>query len=326
MERTIRWGILGTGKIARKFAAALAGAKHADLAAVGSRSPASAEAFGRDFRISRQHGSYEALARDPEVDAIYIATPHVAHRDNALLCLEAGKAVLCEKPLALNAVQGREMAAAAQRRGVFLMEAMWSRFIPAVAKAKELVTAGVIGELRFLAADFGFRGSPDPEGRALNPELGGGALLDVGIYPVMLAHWLFGKPAEIVSSVHRGTTGVDETNAMVFRYASGAMAVLASAVNAVTIHEAFLSGSKGEIRLHAPWWRATDLSVLDDMKTLQTLSLPHRTYAHEADHVRDCLLAGKTESDIMPLADSIAILETLDALRAAWGVRYPAEA
>ncbi|MBI4976118.1 MAG: Gfo/Idh/MocA family oxidoreductase [Spirochaetes bacterium] len=323
--KRIRWGILGTGKIAHKFATAMAQAKNVELIAVGSRQESTAKAFADEFKIPHRHASYEALVRDTDVDAIYVASLNTQHKDHTILCLNAGKAVLCEKPFALNTRETEAMIQTAREKKVFLMEAMWSRFIPAVVKAKELVLAGKIGEIRMLAADFGFRGSDDPKNRVNDPAVGGSSMLDVGIYPLSLAQFLLGDHALMTSTADIGPTGVDRANAVVLQYNSGALAVLSSAVNAVTIHEAFISGTKGEIRIHAPWWRSERVTVYDNGKEIETFSMPHNTYAHEADHVGDCLAAGLTESPVMPLDETRALMKTMDALRASWGIRYPGE-
>ncbi|MEK6796762.1 MAG: Gfo/Idh/MocA family oxidoreductase [Spirochaetota bacterium] len=327
MGDIIRWGVLGTGKIAKKFARDLALVKNATCAAVGSRSQESADAFAREFAFARAHGSYAALAGDAAVDAVYIATPHTLHAENTIMMLNAGKAVLCEKPFAVNSAEAVRMCAAAKKKKCFLMEAMWSRFMPALIKAKALIDDGAIGEVRMLSADFGYRSKFAPEERHFNPALAGGALLDVGIYPVWLSHFLLGAPKKIAAMGHRGTTHVDEMNAMLFTHGSGAISVLHSAIRAVTIHEAFISGTNAELRLHAPWWRTSALSLLNDGKVLETWELPPVGigYSHEIEHVNECLRSGKTESDMHSLADTRAVAKTLDRVRTLLGVRYPAD-
>ncbi|MFA6243998.1 MAG: Gfo/Idh/MocA family oxidoreductase, partial [Candidatus Hydrogenedentales bacterium] len=230
MIKTIRWGILGTGSIARQFARGLQSAEGAELSAVGSRAASTAESFAKEFGVSRCHGSYEALAGDPDVDVIYVATPHPMHKDNTLLCLNHGKAVICEKPFAVNAQEARAMVKTAHAKKLFLMEAMWTRYIPAVAKARQWVRDGKIGEVRMIQADFGFRAGWDETSRLLDPNFAGGALLDVGIYPISLAYFFMsGGPRRVLTTATIGDTGVDEQNAIVFEYASGALALLSSA-------------------------------------------------------------------------------------------------
>lgn len=323
----IRWGILGTGSIAAQFARGLAELNDASLVAVGSRTADAAAAFAQTFGVARSHASYAALANDPDVDVIYIATPHSLHKENTLLCLEAGKAVLCEKPFAINAQEAAEMIVAARSRGLFLMEAMWTRFLPHMARLRELIAAGTIGELRMLQADFGFRASFDPQSRLFDLALGGGALLDVGIYPVSLASMLFGAPTRIASMASLGATGVDEQSAMLFGYADGQLAILSQATRTSTPHEALLLGTSGRIRVHSSWWRATTmtLSVVGKPDELIEVPAPGNGYNYEAAEVGRCLRAGLTESSTMPLDETLAIMRTLDAVRAQWGLRYPGE-
>ncbi|NLW49648.1 MAG: Gfo/Idh/MocA family oxidoreductase [Candidatus Brocadiaceae bacterium] len=324
----IRWGILATGSIAHKFAQGLRFLKDAEIVAVGSRTQEKADAFGEEWGVPHRHGSYEELAADPDVDVIYVATPHPFHCANSLLCLEEGKAVLCEKPFAVNAEQGRLVVEAARSRGLFVMEAVWMRFLPALVRLRELLAEGVIGEPRMVKADFCFRIGWNPESRLLAPELAGGALLDVGTYPINLASMVYGGPPDATASLsHLGETGVDEQDGIVFRYPGGALAVMACAVRTAMMHDALVAGTEGWIRVHSPFWRAQALSIgrVDEVK--ETLELPFRGngYECEAAHVMDCLRAGRTESDVMPLDETLSILETLDALRADWGLKYPME-
>ncbi len=355
----IRWGILSTGKIARAFAEGLRALPDARLVAVASRQQETAERFGREFNVPRCYGSYEALAQDPEVDVVYIGTPHTFHKENTLLCLEAGKAVLCEKPFAINVREAEEMIRVARARGLFLMEAMWTRFLPAFAKLRALLDAGAIGEVRMLTADFGFRAPFDPQSRLFNPTLGGGALLDIGIYPVALAAAIFGPPEQIVSQAYLGETGVDEQNAIVLSYAGGRQALLASSFRVTLPTEAQVIGTRGRIHIHSPMFRPEQLTLYPEgpwppplsrlparLKRLgRTLRLdrwwarlrkgPSRTwylplegngYNYEAAEVMRCLRAGALESPIMPLDETLQIMRTLDAIRAQWGLVYPMEA
>ena len=324
---TVRWGILGTGNIARQFAKGLDELPGTQLAAVGSRTRASAEAFAKAFGISTYYPSYEALAAS-DVDAVYVATPHTLHRDNTIMLLKAGKAVLCEKPFAINHAEAAEMVATARKRGVFLMEAMWTRFLPHMVRLRELLAEEVIGELRMLQADFGFRVDVNPEGRLFNPELGGGALLDVGVYPVALAHALFGPPTDIKGFANLGATGVDEEAATLFRHSGGRLALLSAAIRLNTPQEATLIGERGHIRLHSGWWRPSGFTVYRSGADPETVEppCPLNGYNYEALEVGRCLREGLSESGTMPLDESLAILKTLDALRDQWGLRYPVEA
>jgi predicted dehydrogenase len=322
-----RWGILGTGNIASQFATGLVALDDAALVAVGSRTDAAAQAFGERFGVPRRHASYAELAGDPDVDVIYVATPHSLHRDNTLLCLQAGKAVLCEKPFAINAGEAQAMIAAARERGLFLMEAMWTRFLPHMVKLRQLLADGAIGELRMLQADFGFRTDVDPKSRLFDPTLGGGALLDVGIYPVSLAALLFGTPARVTSMAHLGAAGVDEQSAQIFGYAQGQLAILSSAIRTNSPHEALLLGTNGSIRLHSSWWKPTTMTLAISGRPDELIEVPAtgNGYNYEAAEVGGCLRAGRTESDVMPLDETLAIMRTLDELRAQWGLRYPSD-
>ena len=324
---TIRWGIIGTGNIAHKFATGLTSAADAELVAVGSRSQATADTFGDEFNVARRHADYESLAADDGVDAIYISTPHAMHQANTLLCLEAGRAVLCEKPFAINEAQAREMVASARTKKRFLMEAMWVRFLPYIVHLRQLLAEGAIGEVRMVAADFGFRAGVNPEGRLFNPALGGGALLDVGIYPVSLASMVFGdEPTDVVALSELGATGVDEQTACVLKYPGGRLASLTTAVRTTTAMEATILGTEGYIRLHKPWWRGSRLTVCkgDDEETID-LPPDGNGYNYEAEEVGRCLRAGKTESAIVPLEETLAVMRTLDRIRAEIGLRYPME-
>ena len=322
MTRKLRWGILGTGRIAGTFAEALAVLPEMELAAVGSRSSGAAKAFAAKHKAARTHETYEALARDPDVDAVYVATPHPFHVDHTILCLRSGKAVLVEKPFAMNEREALEMVQVARREKRFLMEAMWTHFLPAVERAFALVKQGAIGELRMVQADFGFRAPFDPKGRLFDPALGGGSLLDVGVYPVSLATRLFGEPTKIQSAAVMGKTGVDEQASMLLEYGEGRQALLASAIRAETGHAAVLAGSEGRIRIEAPFWKSQKLTLKEE-----TIDLPFRGngYPHQALEVGRCLAEGLTESPAMSLDFSLSVMRTLDAIRRPWGLRYPAD-
>ncbi len=327
MAEKIRWGILGTGNIAHQFARGLAAAEEAELVAVGSRTAEAAAKFADEFGVTRRHLSYEALAHDAEVDAVYVSTPHPFHCDNTILCLNAGKSVLCEKPFSMNAREADAMIGLAREKGLFLMEAMWTRFTPAMAKIRALIAEGVIGEVRMLQADFGFRGSFKPESRWLAPELAGGAVLDVGVYPISLASMIFGEPAQIVSAAHLGDTGVDEQNAAIFSYSAGQLALLSSAVRTTTPQEAVIMGTEGMIRIGADWWRPQRFTVQRAGQSPEVFDLPFRGngYNYEAEEVGRCLRAGELESKIMSLDETRSIMQTMDTLRAQWGLVYPSE-
>ncbi|MCP3919425.1 MAG: Gfo/Idh/MocA family oxidoreductase [bacterium] len=319
---SFRWGILGTGAIARQFAEGLEAVDDAVATAVGSRSQASADAFGDTHRIPRRHATYADLAADPEVDAIYVSTPHSLHMENSLMCLEAGKPVLCEKPFAINRAQAEAMVRMARERGVFLMEAMWTLCSPVMRRALALVREGAIGEPRLLECDFGFRAPFDASGRLFDPALGGGALLDVGVYCVYMAHaFLGGVPAETTGLAHRGETGVDEQSAWIFRYPGGELAVLSSAVRTETRQRLAIHGTDGRIEV-PEFWHPTTL-IQNDRE--QSFALIGNGYNYEAQEVARCVQGGRLESELLPLDASLEVMGILDDLRAGWGLKYPVE-
>ena len=325
MAEPVRWGILGTGNIARQFARGLAELPDAQLVGIGSRTLETAQAFATTFGAAHAHGSYEALAADLDIDVVYIATPHTLHAENSLLCLEAGKAVLCEKPFTLNAAQAQTVVDSARDKTLFLMEAMWTRFFPLFKTFRDLVQKGQIGEPKLLQADFGIV-SPVVQNRLFDPALGGGALLDVGVYPVSLASYLLGTPTAVSSRAHLGATGVDEQNAVILEHQGGALAVLSSAIRAETPQEALIVGTEGSVRVCAPWWQPMRI-ILANKDGEETFSspLPHNGYAYEAAEVMRCLREGLLESPLMPLAETLSIMRTLDTCRTQWGLRYPGE-
>lgn len=327
MSNRVRWGILGTGKIAHQFAAALGRLPGAELIAVGSRFAESAVRFADEFEVARSFKSYAELVGDPEVEVIYVATPHSCHADNTQLALKAGKAVLCEKPFTINATEAREVIGLARDRKLFLMEAMWTRCFPLMAKLRELLASDAVGERRQLTADFGFRAEYQDEPRLFGPQFGGGALLDVGVYPVSLASLLFGPPKRIVSTANLGPTGVDEEAAVILTHGRGEMAILHTAIRLETAQEAIITGTQGRIRIHSPWWRPVAMTMSRADKADERFDFPveGNGYEYEAQEVMDCLRSGKLESPLMPLAESLSIMETLDAIRAQWGLKYPME-
>ncbi len=326
MSDRIRWGILATGGIAHAMAQSLIDSPAAELVAVGSRTQASADAFGDRWNVPHRHASYEALAADPAVDVIYIATPHSHHADNMRLCLEAGKHVLCEKAFTQNAAQAEACIALAREKNLFLMEAMWMRFFPVIEQVREWVAAGRIGDVRLVTADFCIHVPYDPAHRLYAPELAGGALLDLGIYPISFTAMLLGLPDDIQSHAHLAPTGVDELDSLTFIYPE-ASARLTCSMRLKKPNEAFVAGTAGYIKLDETFFcpeRAT-LHPLEGEP--ETIAAPRAStgYIYEVEEVHACLRAGKTESAIMPLDESLALMRLMDGLRAAWGVRYPGE-
>ena len=326
MEK-IRWGILATGWIAEQLAEAINSQPDAVCLAVGSRTQQSADKFGEQWDISRRYPTYEALAADPDVEVIYIATPHNLHYDNMKLCLNAGKHVLCEKPLTVNAAQAQECMALAQEKDLFLMEAMWMKFIPAIQQMQEWVANGRIGIVQLLQANFAFNIPFNPNGRLYDPALAGGALLDMGIYPATLAHLVLGKPARILSAAHLGETGVDELNTAIWQYADGAQAVLTSTQRLERPCDAFITGSQGYIKLHANFWHTQTLTLKQSRQEAEVVQLPYEGngYGYQVREVHACLRAGKLESAVVTQADTLEIMTLLDEMRGQWGLVYPQE-
>jgi predicted dehydrogenase len=323
----IRWGILGRGGIANSFAQGLRALPDAELLAVGSRSAQDAEAFGEQYGVPHRYGSYAALVEDPDVDVIYVATPHPFHKAHSLLAMRAGKAVLCEKPLTVNAREAAELIDYARAQRLFLMQAMWTRFLPAIGYLRQLLADGAIGEVRLMQADFSFRADFDPHHRLFDPALGGGALLDAGIYPLSLASMVFGPPAGIASHAHLGATGVDEQAAVVLKYAAGQLAVLTMATRTAGPQLAVIRGTEGYITLPPEWLRATRLVITRPGQPDEVVDRPllGNGYNYEAAETMRCLRAGRLESEVMPLDETLALMETLDAIRAQWGLKYPGE-
>jgi predicted dehydrogenase len=322
MVDRIGWGILGPGVIAAKFAADLRQLDEARFVAVGSRSAERAAAFAQSYGFERACGSYVELVEDPDVDVVYVATPHPFHREHTLLCLRHNKAVLCEKPMAVNEAQVQEMVACARERGVFLMEAMWTRALPVMRQVKQWLDEARIGDVRMLTADFGFRTGWNPEGRLLNPNLAGGALLDVGVYTVALASMVFGlPPVEIQAAAHIGETGVDEQTAMILRYGDGGLALLSCAVRTNTPQGARIDGTEGSIDIPA-FWRATSATLRVRGQGPKQAS-GSVGYHFEAAEAMACLRGGNVESDLMPLDESVAIARTMEHVREKIGLVYP---
>ena len=326
-EKTIKWGILGTGGIASAFAKDLAFAKNTEKTAVGSRTRESATKFAEEHGVSRAYGSYEELVQDSDVDAIYIATPHPFHKENVLACLRAGKAVLCEKPFTMNSGELEEIIQFARDKKLFLMEAMWTRFLPPIVKAREWIDSGKIGEVLLVKADFGFRAPWDPEWRLLNPALGGGALLDVGIYPVSFAAMIFGtNPEKILSSAHIGETGVDEQFSIIMSYPSGKTATLNGALRVGLTNEAYIHGTEGYIRIPS-FHSAKSATLYKDGKEVEAFKDDRKSagYAFEIDEAGRCLNQGLLESSVIPLDESLEIMKLMDEIRGQWGLKYPFE-
>jgi len=318
---------MGPGWIAEKFAAALNHVPHASSYAVGSRSQERASGFARKFGFENAYGSYKALVEDPNVDAIYIATPHPWHCEHTLQCLEAGKAVLCEKPFAMNEKEVRRMIDTARTRRVFLMEAMWSRFLPSVIKTMELIRAGSIGDVVHVRSDLGFRAAVNPDGRLYNPELGGGSLLDVGVYPVFITLLLLGEPDEISSHAVFTDRGIDSSLSAIFRYNGGQLADLFCSFVTETATETEVAGTRGSILIHRKWFMPNPVTLRPNDGREETFEFATACngYEYEAIEVTNCVLTGRTESSLMPLDLSLKLIRLLDKIRVQNGIRYSAD-
>jgi predicted dehydrogenase len=320
----LRWGIAATGKIAASMCAALRSLPGAEVVAVGSRSRDGADAFAHRFDIPRAHGSYEALWADDDVDVVYIASPHSHHHAMTIAALDAGKHVLCEKAFAVNAAQAREMVDAATRNDRFLMEAMWTWFIPAVVDIRQRVLDGEIGELKVVEANFAIPVT-DPDGRHRRIDLAGGAMLDIGIYPVSFARFLAGDPVDAKVSGTLGETGVDATVGGVVRYASGALGVFHASLDMLGSLGASVYGTLGRIDVDAPFWYPTGFTVHLTGEEPVHVHMDNQGLAHEAEHAMERIRGGHRESDVIPLAVTVSTMELLDDIRAQLGVVYPEE-
>jgi len=323
-EQKVRWGIVGPGGIAAQFAKDLPLVAGAELAAVGSRSPENAAAFAERYGFARAHGSYADLAADPDVDVVYVATPHAQHFDAALLCIEAGKAVLVEKPITLDLASAARLVQAAHANNVFLMEAMWMRLNPAVRKIQELVEEGVIGWVSAIHADFGLQGPFPAEHRLRNPRLGGGALLDLGVYPIHLAHLIMGSPTAVRSWAHLTPEGVDENTGVLLGWQPGAVAALTCSINGESRNAASITGTDGRIDIPPGFFVPREFTLTRSGKAPETYQFPFdgNGYQFEAAEVQRCLLAGELESPLMPHATTLEIMGLLDTIREEIGVTY----
>ena len=323
----LRWGILATGGIAHAFARDLRTAG-LDLRAVGSRRLEGARAFAEEFDVARVHGSYEALAADDEIDIVYIATPHPMHAENALLLLEHGKHVLIEKPFTLNADQAIAVRDLARAKGLLAMEAMWTRYLPHMIRIHDIIEAGTLGEIRAVFADHTQRISDDPAHRLNALELGGGALLDLGIYPVSFAWDMLGAPTSITATARLGGTGADTEVATIFTHASGAVSTTLSSSRAAGPNTAHVVGTEGRIDIDRVWYTPTSFRVTaPDGTVLEEFvsDIEGRGMQFQALAAEEIIAGGATDSDRLPIDETVAIMETLDAVRRQIGLRYPEE-
>lgn len=314
----LRWGVIGSGRIAATFTTDLDLTDSGRVVAVGSRHRDSADRFADRFGIPHRHGSYEGLVTDPDVDVVYVATPHPMHHANARLALDAGKPALVEKAFTMNATEARDLVATARAGGLFLMEAMWTRFLPHIAEVRRVVAGGTLGEIVTVMADHGQWFPADPGSRLFAPALGGGALLDLGVYPVSFASMILGRPDRIVTMVDPAFTGVDGQTSMLFGYPSGAQAVLTCTSSAKSPTRAAIVGTDGRIEIDGDFYAPSSFTLVPREGKASRFAEAHRGRGlrHQADEVARCLRDGLLESPIMPLDESIAIMETMDTVLA----------
>lgn len=319
--KKIKWGIIGPGNIAHKFADALSTLKDGQLVSVASRSKEKAEGFGKEYRVLKDkcYGSYEEMAKDKDIDVIYVALPIVFHKEISILCLKNGKAVLCEKPVAMNEQETKEVVKVAGDNKVFFMEAMWTRFLPIYDQVNTWISNGLIGDVRMFQADFGISRQLDPEGLKLNKKLGGGALLDIGIYPVSLCHFLFDAVPSIVKSIaYIGETGVDISTTINLGFEDGRVADFCCSLNAQAQGVGHIMGTKGRIVLPEYW--KCEKAVLCCDGNEEEVSMPHKCngYEFEIQEVINCIKSGKLESDKMSWNKSSEVMHTIDLIKSEW--------
>ena len=325
MRNKYNWAVLGCGRIARKFSNDLKLLPNARLYAAAARDLTRARDFAGELGFEKAYGSYEEMIADPAVDVVYVATPHSHHHDHVLMCLEGGKAVLNEKAFALTLAEAREMVDKAREKELFLMEAFWTRFQPSFQKALEVVKSGELGALKVVRSDFAFHAPKDPEKRLLNVNLGGGSLLDIGIYPVFAVLSVLGVPETIRALATFAPTGAEESIAFTFRYPNGELASLFSSLGAYSFVTTDYNCERGTVQLGRRWQGPTTVNVWHEggREEHYAFQTEGGGYQHEAAHVMECLDAGKSESPLMPLDFSLAMMATLDRIRQEAGILFP---
>lgn len=327
MAETIRWGILSTGRIAQRMVQTLADLPDAELVAVGSRSQQTADAFGEAFNVPKRYGNYEGVANDPDVDVIYVATPNSLHYENSLMCLEAGKHVLCEKGFTLNALEAERLIDKAREKKLFLMEGMWLRFFPGHIWLKQYIDQGGLGKLQHINVSFCWLPDPDPNNRYFDLALGGGALLDLGCYGVSFVWNLLGKPDQVKSTVVLNEYGSDVQESYILAYDHGTLATITVSLVAHDTRHATLTGTGGKVIIHPRWYKPDTMTLSKPGQPDELKEFPWSSTGQQFEvmHVNDAIRAGRTDSDIMPLEESLGIMHLLDGLRAEWGLEYPTE-
>ena len=318
MTAPLRWGIIGTGLIAKRFAADLSFTDECVVVAVGSRAQPTADEFGAQFGINNCYDSYEKLVADPDVDAVYVATPHPMHHANGMLALEHGKHVLIEKAFTMTGAEARELVATARSKNLFLMEAMWTRFLPHVIAIRELLAQGALGEVVSVSADHGQWFVQDPAFRLFAPELGGGALLDLGVYVVSWASMILGTPDRVTAMITPAFTGVDGQTSMIFGYDGGAQSILTCTSLAVSDISSSIVGKDARIEVEGRFYEPTSFTVVPRVGEPQRFEFEHqgRGLRHQAIEAARCIADGRTESTIMPLDETVSIMETMDKVLA----------
>jgi predicted dehydrogenase len=321
----LRLGVIGTGRIASVMVQDLTLLDDVEVVAVGSRTPEHAQRFAEEHDVPRAHGSYEELVADPDLDAVYVTTPHPGHHDAALLAIEAGKAVLVEKPFTMDAAQARTVVEAARAAGTFVMEAMWARFTPHMVRVREVVESGVLGEITTVTADHGQWFAFDPAHRLFAPELGGGALLDLGVYPISFASMVLGTPSRITATSVPTSTGVDAQTSVVLDHPTGAQAVASTTLLAHSPCRATIVGTDGYLEIEPTWYSPTTFTVVPRVGAAWRYDEPHEGHGlrHEVAEMARCVREGLTESPVMPLAETVSIMATMDEVRRQIGLTYP---
>ncbi len=325
----VKWGIISTGAIAHKFTQALVYNENSIPYAVASRTLEKAESFGKEYGFEKCYGSYEELVKDEDVDVVYIGTPMHSHYEDALLCLNNGKNVLCEKAVTINSKELEELLRVAKEKNLFFMEAMWMKCIPAFLKAKELVESGAIGKVEMVKVDFCNRVPYDENNRLFRMDTGGGALLDLAVYTITFATSFLGlKPQEIISFAHFGQSGCDMEDTVILKYENGAFATLNSGMRSVSKNNATIIGSKGSIAFGEWFFMATECSLYDiNNQLVETFTYPHGLsgYEYEVQEVEKCLANGEKESKLVPHIGTVEVMKIMDTCRNQWGFKYPNE-
>ncbi|MDQ6531183.1 Gfo/Idh/MocA family oxidoreductase [Flavobacterium sp. LHD-85] len=315
-NRSIKWGIVGLGNIACQFASDLLLIENAELTAVASRDLAKAEEFGGKFNASRIYNSYDLLFEDSEVEIVYIATPHNSHAELSIKALEKGKHVLCEKPMSLSYKDAQRMIEASKKYNVFFMEAFWTRFIPSVQDLLQKIGNGIIGDVNYIKADFAFHGSETENKRLFDKELGGGALFDIGVYPLFLSYVLLGKPKEIVAKAIKHKNDVDLQTSMILQYET-AQSILHASIVSESDMKAIIAGTKGRVELNAPWFVADGYSLFINEEKEATFTLPAlgKGYSHEIIECQKCILNNEIESKLWSHQNSLELSRIVEEIK-----------